>query len=98
MDPKQVIEKMDQEKFKVFSKAYRAGLEEAVTASPSDYFSQGATPSQYAEVVSKKMMGNIAAGRPFSNNYEGQGFKRACKKVGIKHTRKAILEFMGICD
>ena len=87
---------MNQEKFKTFSEAYRVGLEEAVTAKPEDYFMQGATPAQFAEVVSKKMMGNIEAGRHFQNNYDSPGFRRACKKVGIKHTRKAILEYLEI--
>lgn len=87
---------MNQEKFKTFSEAYRVGLEKAVTAKPEDYFTQGATPQKYAEVVSARMMGNIAAGKHFSNNYDGPGFRNACKAVGIKHTRKAILEYLEI--
>lgn len=87
---------MNQEKFKVFSEAYRAGLEDAVSANPQDYFMQGATAAQFAEVVSKRMMDNIAAGKHLSNNYDSPGFRRACKKVGIKHTRKAILGYLKI--
>ena len=87
---------MNQEKFALFEAAYREGLEEAVTKNPEDYYMQGATPTQYADVVSKRMMGNIAAGKHMSNNYDSAGFRRACKKVGIKHTRKAILAYLEI--
>lgn len=87
---------MNQDKFKTFSEAYRKGLEKAVTAKPEDYFMQGATPEHYAKVVSDRMMGNIAAGKHFSNNYDSPGFRNACKTVGIKHTRKAILEYLEI--
>ena len=87
---------MNQDKFKVFSEAYRVGLEEVVSEKPEAYFMNGATPAQYADIVSKRMMGNIAAGKHFGNNYDSPGFRRACKKVGIKHTRKAILDYLEI--
>lgn len=87
---------MNQDKFKEFSEAYREGLEKAVLSHPEDYFTQGATPAQYADIVSKRMMGNIAAGKHYSNNYDSPGFRNACKKVGIKHTRKAIFEYLEI--
>lgn len=83
-------------KFETFSNAYREGLEEAVRAKPEDYFTQGATPEKYAEIVSARMLGNIAAGKHMQNNYDSHGFRNACKKVGIKHTRKAILEYLEI--
>lgn len=87
---------MNQDKFETFSKAYREGLEGAVTANPQDYFMQGSTPTEYAEVVSKRMMANISSGKHLMNNYDSPGFRLACKKVGIKHTRKAILAYLEI--
>ena len=87
---------MNQEKFQAFSEAYRQGLEEAVRNNPDDYYMQGSTPEKFAEVVSAKMMGNIASGKHLTNNYDSPGFRRACRKVGIKHTRKAIFEYLGI--
>lgn len=87
---------MNQEKFALFSAAYKKGLEEAVAAKPEAYFTQGATPEKYAEVVSARMLASIGGGKHFGVNYEGGGFKRACKALGIKHTRKAILEYLEI--
>jgi hypothetical protein len=87
---------MNQEKFKTFSEAYRVGLQEAVAKDPEKYFTQGATPEKYAEVVSARMLESIGGGKHFGVNYEGGGFRRACKALGIKHTRKAILEYLEI--
>ena len=87
---------MNQEKFALFSEAYRKGLQEAVAAKPEDYFTQGATPEVYAETVSKRMLDHIGGGKHFGVNYEGGGFRRACKTLGIKHTRKAILAYLEI--
>lgn len=87
---------MNQDRFKTFSEAYRQGLEAALTANPEDYFMQGASAKMYAEVVSARMMGNIAAGNHMTNNYNSAGFRNACKTVGIKHTRKAILAYLEI--
>lgn len=86
---------MNQEKFATFSAAYRAGLEAAVTANPDDYLRDGASPSHYAEVVSKRMLACITD-KPLGVNYDGGGFRRACKTVGIKHTRKAIFAYLEI--
>lgn len=87
---------MNQEKFEAFSQAYRAGLEAAVTAKPEDYVAGKATPAEYAEVVSKRMLASIGGGKHFGVNYDGGGFRRACKALGIPHTRKAILAFLEI--
>ncbi len=87
---------MNQEKFQKFSEAYRVGLQQAVEANPENYFTQGATPEEYAKVVSARMLTSIGGGKHFGVNYEGGGFKRACKSLGIKHTRKAILAYLEI--
>lgn len=87
---------MNQEKFALFSNAYRKGLEGAVTEDPDKYFMQNTTPEKYAEVVSARMLASISGGRHLGVIYEGGGFRRACKTLGIKHTRKAILEYLEI--
>jgi hypothetical protein len=86
------------DRFAAFSDAYRAGLEAAVRANPSDY-----SPNMVASVMGDapffggvagvhiKMMGALCTG---SFNHDGQGFKNACKALGIKHTRNAILAFL----
>ena len=48
-----------------------------------------------APEVANKMLDAIEH-KPFGVNYTGDGFKRACKTLGIKNTRKAILEFIGV--
>lgn len=85
---------MNQEKFTLFAEAYRVGLQAAVEEKPEEYFMQGSTPEEYAKVVSARMMNKIGSGKHYGVSYDGGGFRRACKKIGIKHTRKAILEYL----
>lgn len=87
---------MNQDKFQKFSEAYRMGLQEAVAKDPEKYWTKGATAEEYAKVVSARMLESIGGGKHFQVNYEGGGFRRACKTVGIKHTRKAILAYLEI--
>lgn len=87
---------MNQEKFATFSAAYRVALEAAVTANPEDYVTRGATPSEYARVVGDRMLGLIASGKHMGINYDSDGFKRTCKALGIKFTRKAMLAYLEI--
>jgi hypothetical protein len=86
---------MKTEQFEQFSRAYTAGLLAAVQASPDEYMLSGRTPDEYASQVAAKMLAAIQA-NPKSVNYTGGGFKRACKTLGIKYTRKAIWEFLGV--
>lgn len=41
--------------------------------------------------LSDKMTHGLLTG---SANHDGTGIKRACKAVGVKHTRKAIREYL----
>lgn len=50
------------------------------------YSASRITPAELAD----KMTRGILSG---SANHTGTGIRRACKKVGIKHTRKAMCEF-----
>ncbi len=69
--------------------AYHAGLLSAVSQPDSGYY-YGPTE---APAVADKMLRSIAA-TPMGVNYGGDGFKNACKALGIKHTRKAILAYI----
>jgi hypothetical protein len=51
------------------------------------YSASRLTPAQLAEKMTISMLANTA-------NHEGSGFRRACKAVGIKHTRTAIRAFL----
>lgn len=80
---------MNNARFEQFSAAYRAGLLAAVSAPESGYHYG---PDKVPEVADK-MLAAIAS-KPMGVNYSGEGFKNACKALGIKSTRKAILEFL----
>ena len=81
--------KVNPVKLAIFAEAYRAGLAAAVAEAP-DAYAYGAAD---APKVALKMMRTIAA-QPMGVNYDGGGFRRAARALGIKHTRKAILEFL----
>lgn len=51
------------------------------------YAASTSTPKELAE----KMTGGLIRG---SASKDGDGIKRTCKKLGIKHTYKGILEFL----
>ncbi len=88
---------MNKVSFQVFSDAYRASLSAAVESDPSQYaIAQGETPSQYADRVASKILSKIESGGHYSINYDSPGFRRTCKALGIKFTRKAILEYIGV--
>ena len=52
------------------------------------YSASRCTPEGLADKMTQSMIAGTA-------NHEGAGFRRACKSVGIKHTRKAIREYLG---
>ncbi len=43
------------------------------------------------EALAKKMTAGLISG---SANHDGEGIKRTCKNLGIKATRKSIVEFL----
>ena len=94
-DRDQIVAKvgtMNLEAFDRFSAAYRAGLLSAVTEAPDAY----AWPASEASRVADKMLDRIRH-TPRAVNYGGGGgFKRACRTLGIKYTRKAIFEYLGV--
>lgn len=83
---------MNTEHFEKFSKAYSEGLAAANKAEPENYFYKSADE---VAVVAARMLTAIGS-KPYGVNYSGGGFKRACKALGIKNTRKAIFEYLEI--
>ena len=84
------------ERFAAFGVAYRAGLLAAVTeaqASPNPDKGYAYSPAD-APKVADRMLAAIEKGGPGSVNLDGGGFRRACKALGIKHTRKAIIAYL----
>jgi hypothetical protein len=72
------------ERFRHFSAVYLEALKEAVEENPNDYRWYPNTP---IEVVHGRMMTAVSEG---SFNKESAGFRKACKKLGIRHTYKSI--------
>lgn len=70
-----------------FMDIYRAALADAVAKHPDEY----AWPLADVPVVAARMEAAIVRG---SYNHDGRAFKATCKALGIKHTRKAIGEYL----
>ena len=74
------------ERFARFAVAYREGLRTAVETRPEDY---GYRP-EYAGQVADRILATMSSQGIRMVNMDGEGFRLACKALGIKHTRKAI--------
>lgn len=79
-----------EDRLRQFEEAYLLGLEEATRKYPSDY---DFGPGGHAAVV-KIMMGHIRKGGFSTVNHGGHGIRLTCRRLGIKHTRKAIESFL----
>lgn len=66
---------------------YHANLADCVRDYSTDY----CYPVEHVPVVVNKMRMAIERG---SYSKEGRAFKRTCKQLGIKHTYKAIEEYL----
>lgn len=73
--------------FQCFLDIYRTELEKAVKSNPEQY----AWNIQELEVVFKRMSAAIEHG---SFNKDSEAIKRTCKALNIKHTYRAIDEFI----
>jgi hypothetical protein len=91
------------ERLERFEAAYRDALRDAVTSKPQDYMIGGRlahgklerfdeTPEQYAERTATTMIDAIVNMRAVS--FDGCGFRRACKALGIRPSRVSIYEFL----
>ena len=86
---------MNQIRFKLFSDEYRKALLAAVRSSPEDYEIQDFSQvTQFAERTASKMLEAIQSKGLGMVSIDGKGFKHACKALRIKHTRKAINDFL----
>ena len=80
---------MNPVKLACFSAAYRAGLLASVTAHPDTYLYGPAS----VEHVADRMLAAIGKS-PMMVNYDGEGFRAACKALNIRYSRKAILDYL----
>ncbi len=78
---------MNTEKLKEFKEIYTEELVKAITNFPSEY----AFPLSDVHIVVDRMMKAIEKGS-FLNN--SRAIKATCKRLEIKHTYKAIGEFL----
>jgi len=69
-----------------FQEAYLKHLKACIVEMPQTY----AYPVTDAEKVSARMFAALDTG---SASVDSHAFKRTCKELGIKHTRKEILEY-----
>lgn len=72
-----------------FQEAYEKGLAEAIRLYPQNYCWADTSEAMITKVAGK-MFDAMDRG---TFNHDSKGFKIACKKLGIKSTRKAILEY-----
>lgn len=72
-----------------FMDAYVPALHEAVQKYPEMY----AWPIENVPVVAERMKYAIVRG---SFNHDSKAFKITCKNLGIKHTKTAIKQFVGL--
>jgi len=70
----------------IFSETYLAALADSVR----DYQSEYGWPVTQVPVVHAKMMVAVERG---TFCHDSRAFKLTCKRLGIKNTRKAMLEF-----
>ncbi len=88
---------MNEERFKLFSEAYRAGLLAAMRARPEAYVMlKSAEDVPFAAELTADKMLKAIKDKPAMVAYNGDGFKRTCKALGISNTRKAIFEYLEI--
>ncbi len=78
---------INETKLNEFMAAYEPALVHAIQTRPTEY----AYPVEMAPAVAAKMRAAMVKG---SFNHDGHAFKGACKTLGIKHTRTAIVAFI----
>jgi len=76
-------------KLEAFMEVYARALAKAVLEHPEVYV----YPVEDVPAVVEKMRPAIAI---MNVNIDGYAFKATCKEIGIKHTRKAIRDYLGI--
>lgn len=88
----------NEENFQRFEVAYKEGLREALEVDakrdPDKRQFAYTVHDDYLKVV-EKMLKAIRES-PLHVNYNSDGIKRACKRLGISPTRKALLAFLGL--
>ena len=76
---------------KVFWETYEGCLRAAIETNPADYGRAAiADPAGYAKEFTDK----ISKADWSEVDHQGRGFYMTCKKLGIKHARKAIKAYL----
>jgi hypothetical protein len=78
---------MSEDRLRAFMAAYGTALEKAVTEHPDEY----GYPVSGVPAVVNRMRRALEVG---SYNHAGRGFAGACRALGLKHTRRAIENFL----
>ena len=78
---------MNPAKLDTFISVYAVQLAKAHAQAPDEYLWRIETLPTVVERMKKAIENG-------SFNHEGNGFKWTCKELGIKHTRKAIQEYL----
>lgn len=81
---------VNETRFAQWATAYREALPEAVAKWPAEYPWAANRPEQVAITVAKMLL----AFHGGSYNHGGHGIALTCKKLGLRHTRKAIEAFL----
>ena len=79
---------VNEERFALFGAVYRVELEKAVKDHPEEYV----WPVENVPVVADRMMAAIRAG---TFNKDSRAIKATFKAFGLKHTYKALREWLG---
>ena len=86
---------MNAERFKTFADAYTRNLRQAVNDDPASYMLKpGEDADTYAARVAQKLLLSVEHSGMGTVNKDGEGFKRTCKELNIKHTYKAINAYL----
>lgn len=89
---------MNEDNFKRFEENYRIGLREALEHDAK----RDPAERQYCygvnddlDKVVERMMRAIRE-KPMGVNYNSDGLRRTCKRLGINYSRKSILTYLGL--
>ena len=89
---------MNNSRFETLSEVYRRNLIAAVQDNPSNYMlgrlGAPSDPVEYANSTADKMLARVKETGMMTVSKDGEGWKRTCKELGIKHTYKAIEEYL----
>ena len=81
-------------RFARFAEAYRTGLREAVRKGGGYFLRPGESPDDYAARTAERMLAAIQSKNLSSVHVAGDGFRNACKTLGIKFGREHLRAYL----